>query len=151
WRRPERPLDCGNSGTTARLLTGLLAGLPDMRAELVGDPSLSRRPMGRVVMPLRSMGARIDGAQSGEKLPLVIEGQKLKLCPQKIDKASAQVKSALLLAAMNQDGRIQIELPLGARDHTERLLQKLGANIKVERQGGMEVIEFTGPFAPPAF
>jgi 3-phosphoshikimate 1-carboxyvinyltransferase len=122
---PPLPLDCGNSGTTARLLLGLLAGRPG-RFELVGDASLSRRPMGRVTRPLAAFGARVEG---GDSLPLRVEGAALRAATVATGVASAQVKSALVLAALQADGESTIGEPEPTRDHTERLLAAMGAAI----------------------
>jgi 3-phosphoshikimate 1-carboxyvinyltransferase len=119
------PLDCGNSGTTARLLLGLLAGRSG-RFELVGDASLSRRPMGRVTRPLAAFGARVEG---GDTLPLQVEGRVLRAAKVATGVASAQVKSALVLAALQADGESTIGEPEPTRDHTERLLTAMGAAI----------------------
>jgi len=118
-------LDCGNSGTTARLLLGLLSGRPG-RFTLVGDASLSRRPMGRVTRPLAAFGAAIEGS---ETLPLTVEGRTLRAARVATGVASAQVKSALVLAALQADGESTIEEPEPTRDHTERMLAAMGAAI----------------------
>ena len=127
-----RHIDCGNSGTTARLLLGLLAG---RRAdvELTGDESLSRRPMGRVAEPLREMGAAIDG---GERLPLRVRGRPLRGADLSTGGPSAQVKGALLLAALQAHGSSRIAEPRRTRDHTERLLAAAGARIEPDGRGG---------------
>ncbi len=125
-------LDCGNSGTTTRLLCGLLAGwLPPggLQVTLEGDASLSSRPMGRVVDPLRSMGAHIQYLEQDGHLPLRIAGADLKgaVCSLKVP--SAQVKSALLLAALNTRGRTVVQGAGSSRDHTERLLATMGVAV----------------------
>jgi 3-phosphoshikimate 1-carboxyvinyltransferase len=125
--QPEAPLDCGNSGTTARLLIGLVASHP-IRAVFTGDASLRRRPMARVADPLRRIGARI----AGDRLPLLVEG----LCPaaparHRLELASAQVKSALLLAGLNTPGVTELIETAPARDHTVRLLKRFGAAIEI--------------------
>ncbi len=150
WRSPLAPLDFGNSGTTARLMTGVLAATPGLFAVAYGDQSLSKRPMGRVVKPLRAAGATIDGREDGGLLPLSIRGQQLKALAHTVDKASAQVKSALLLAGMNVEGKTTVTLPRGGRDHTEKMLQALGAKVSVSTSGAAEVIELSGPVRVPA-
>jgi 3-phosphoshikimate 1-carboxyvinyltransferase len=121
-------LDCGNAGTTARLLCGLLSGRKG-RYRLVGDESLSGRPMGRVKKPLESMGARFEG---GDTLPLVIVGSPMRCTTMQTAVPSAQVKSALILAALQAEGTSHISEARGSRDHTERLLQSMGAPIEAE-------------------
>ena len=134
-RAPEAAIDCGNSGTTIRLLTGLLAGQP-FRSELFGDESLSRRPMKRVIEPLRAMGAIIDGplGAGGDVVPpLTISPapERLRGRDHALTIASAQVKTALILAALSARGPSKITEPGPSRDHTERLLAAMGAPIKV--------------------
>jgi 3-phosphoshikimate 1-carboxyvinyltransferase len=125
--QPEAPLDCGNSGTAARLLIGLVAGHP-IRAEFTGDASLLRRPMERVAAPLRRIGARIGA----DFLPLTVEGAyPLVPATHRLEIPSAQVKSALLLAGLNTPGITMIESP-PSRDHLERMLPLFGAAIEVE-------------------
>jgi 3-phosphoshikimate 1-carboxyvinyltransferase len=127
--QPAGSLDMGNSGTSARLLMGLLASHP-IRTSLVGDASLSARPMERVAGPLRSVGARIE-LSSGGRLPAIIEGVYPAL-PQchRLAVASAQVKSALLLSALNTPGMTEVIEPVATRDHTERMLALFGARIE---------------------
>lgn len=146
FRQPTRDLDCGNSGTTARLILGILAAQKGLNFRLIGDESLSKRPMRRVVLPLRKMGASIEGESDGNFLPLTIQGQPLHAESHQIDKASAQVKSCLLLAAMFCDGKTRVSLPKGSRDHTERVLQKMGARLETRIDDDQEDIELTGPF-----
>lgn len=129
--QPGAPLDMGNSGTSARLLMGLVASHP-VAAAFAGDPSLSRRPMERVAEPLRRVGAEVAMALGG-RLPLTVRG----LCPavprtHVMALPSAQVKSALLLAALNIPGTTRIVEPVPTRDHSERLLARFGADIAVE-------------------
>lgn len=119
WSQPREALDCGNSGTTARLLMGLLAG-SRLQVELRGDASLSRRPMARVAAPLRSMGAGIE--MGAEGLPLRIRGGRLEAIHYELPVASAQLKSAVLLAGLQAEGETRVREPLPCRDHTERLL-----------------------------
>jgi 3-phosphoshikimate 1-carboxyvinyltransferase len=128
--KPGDIIDCGNSGTTARLLTGLLSAQPFF-SELTGDASLRKRPMKRVVRPLLKMGASITGSDGGEYLPLKITGSKLKGIDYKTPVASAQVKSAILLAGLYADGETVVEEPQTSRDHTERLLRIFGADVTV--------------------
>lgn len=129
WRDPERVLDLGNSGTGLRLLIGALAG-QEVFAALTGDASLSRRPMGRVVDPLRRMGARIDGRDGGRLLPLCVRGGGLKGAVHRIPVASAQVKSALLLAGLGAEGVTRVDEPSPSRDHTERMLARFGVEVR---------------------
>jgi 3-phosphoshikimate 1-carboxyvinyltransferase len=119
---PERDIYCGNSGTTMRLLAGILAGQP-FRSRLTGDPSLSKRPMRRVIDPLTQMGASIRAEGSGERPPLVIEGGPLKPIHYFSPVASAQVKSAVLLAGMFANGKTTVTEPSQSRDHSERMLE----------------------------
>jgi 3-phosphoshikimate 1-carboxyvinyltransferase len=131
-REPEDILDCGNSGTTARLLLGVLAGQP-FWSMLTGDDSLRRRPMGRVAEPLVSMGATVVGRDGGKRLPLAIGGTRpLKGMVYRSPVASAQVKTALLLAGLWADGPVTVEEPALSRDHTERMLAGFGARLEVE-------------------
>jgi 3-phosphoshikimate 1-carboxyvinyltransferase len=127
WRPPRASLDCGNSGTTARLLLGLLAGRP-FAARLTGDASLRRRPMRRVTEPLRRMGAKVV-EERGEGLPLTIHGGTLQPLEWHLPVASAQLKSALLFAGLVGDVPVTLWEPAQSRDHTERLLAALGAPL----------------------
>jgi 3-phosphoshikimate 1-carboxyvinyltransferase len=126
-RASEKPLDAGNSGTTMRLLAGILAGQP-FRSVLVGDASLSRRPMKRIVDPLTLMGARILTA-SDFTPPLEIEGRTLQPIRYELPVASAQVKSAILLAGLFAEGETEVVEPLPTRDHTEIALEQMGAEV----------------------
>ncbi|MFQ5655808.1 MAG: 3-phosphoshikimate 1-carboxyvinyltransferase, partial [Planctomycetota bacterium] len=128
----ELSLDCGNSGTTARLLCGLLAGRRG-RFRIAGDPSLSRRPMGRVRAPLEELGACFEG---GDSLPLTVVGSPLSGGPVAAPVPSAQVKSALILAALQADGESLIREPRPTRDHTERLLRAMGAPLAPDGESG---------------
>lgn len=128
WRSPNGPIDCGNSGTTMRLLSGLLASRKGLVATLTGDESLSRRPMGRVAKPLRLMGASVEG----ETAPLTIRGTHLDGIDYDSPVASAQVKSAVLLAGLRADGRTSVTEPSLSRDHTERMLRALGIRVASE-------------------
>lgn len=132
-RRPDGPLDCGNSGTTMRLLTGLLAGWP-LEATLIGDASLSRRPMERVAAPLRAMGAVVETSPGG-LAPLRVRGGALVGVTHASPIASAQVKSAVLLAGLRARGTTRLREPGRSRDHTERLLRAMGARLGEEGDG----------------
>ena len=143
--QPDRPLDMGNSGTSARLLAGLVASHP-IAAAFTGDCSLSRRPMERVAAPLRRIGAEVHMAPGG-RLPLTLRG----LCPavpltHLMETPSAQVKSALLLAALNIPGLTRIVEPVPTRDHSERMLRLFGADIAVE--GGDILLRGEGELKP---
>lgn len=135
---PEQPIDCGNSGTGIRLLTGLAAG-QDFFTVLTGDASIRRRPMGRVVKPLREMGAVISGRKGGELAPLAVTGSRLHGITYTLPIPSAQVKSALLLAGLFADGVTRITEPRQSRDHTERLLSFFGCPL--ERDGQALVLQ----------
>jgi 3-phosphoshikimate 1-carboxyvinyltransferase len=128
---PDTVLDCANSGTTMRTLAGLLAGRPFLSV-LTGDGSLRKRPMARVIDPLRAMGATIDGRDDGRLAPLTIRGGALHGGRIELPVASAQVKSALVLAALQADAPSQIVSPELTRDHTERMLAALGAPVRSE-------------------
>lgn len=138
FRSPGRPLDAGNSGTTLRLLLGLLAGQP-VEATLTGDASLRRRPMARVVEPLRRMGATITGPDGGARAPLTVRGGALRGITHHSPIASAQVKSALLLAGLFARGTTAVTEPALSRDHTERILPLFG--VRVEREGLRVAVE----------
>jgi 3-phosphoshikimate 1-carboxyvinyltransferase len=124
---PRRPLDCGNSGSTLRILAGVLAG-HDFTAELVGDESLSSRPMRRIIEPLEMMGAKIEATDG--KAPLKVHGSnRLNPITYKLPVASAQVKSAVLFAALNADGRTTVIETSPSRDHSERLFNGFGVQV----------------------
>ena len=124
---PRRPLDCGNSGSTLRILTGVLAG-HDLTAELIGDESLSSRPMRRIIEPLELMGAKIEATDG--KAPLMVHGStKLNPITYKLPVASAQVKSAILFAGLNAEGRTTVIETTTSRDHTERLFNGFGVPV----------------------
>jgi 3-phosphoshikimate 1-carboxyvinyltransferase len=125
-RPPDAPVDCGNAGTLMRLLAGLLAGT-EGRFELVGDASLSSRPMARIAEPLRRMGATIETTEG--HAPVVVEGTALRAIDYELPVASAQVKSAVLLAGIQAEGRTTVVEPTPTRDHTERLLERAGATV----------------------
>lgn len=130
-KAPNKPLDCGNSGTSMRLISGLLAG-QNFSSQLVGDASLSKRPMKRVIDPLKLMGADIQ-AQEGGRPPLRITGQSgLKAINYELPMASAQVKSCVLLAGLYADGVTSVTEPAVTRDHTERMLRGFGVQVQVE-------------------
>ncbi len=129
-RAPSRILDAGNSGSTIRMLSGILAAQP-FRTEITGDSSLVTRPMARIMKPLCSMGARIE-ARDGQFAPLVIEGSPLRAIDYQLPVASAQVKSCILLAGLYADGETVVREPVTTRDHTEIALRELGADITVE-------------------
>jgi 3-phosphoshikimate 1-carboxyvinyltransferase len=134
WRQPSRVLDCGNSGTTARLGLGALAGHP-IRAQLTGDRSLRRRPMRRVTEPLECMGASIEPRQ-GDHLPLTIQGGPLRPLRWELPVSSAQLKGALLLAGVVGEVPVALREPAGrSRDHTERLLRSFGYTVEHEPDG----------------
>jgi 3-phosphoshikimate 1-carboxyvinyltransferase len=127
---PKEILDAGNSGTTTRLMSGLLAGRPIMTV-ITGDDSLRSRPMGRVINPLRSMGAEISAREDGRLAPIVFHGGSLHGIEYDMPVASAQLKSCLLLAGLRATGNTVIKQPDLTRDHTERMLSGMGANIEV--------------------
>lgn len=127
------PIDLGNSGTTTRLLMGILSGL-SLHNCLYGDDSLTRRPMDRVTIPLREMGATIDGREGGNLLPLSIRGGKLRSISYKLPVNSAQVKSSILLAGLFADGTTKVIEPVPTRDHTERMLKAFGVQVDREHQ-----------------
>ena len=126
---PQDVIDAGNSGTTIRLLTGLLSG-QNFFSVITGDQYLRKRPMKRVVEPLAQMGAKIFGRENGNKAPLAIVGSKLKGITYNSPVASAQVKSAILLAGLYADGRTTVAEPTLSRDHTERMLKYFGVKIE---------------------
>ncbi len=138
-KEPNDVLDMGNSGTTTRLTLGVLAG-QNLFATLTGDNSLRNRPMKRVKDPLTQMGAFIDGRENGNKLPLAIRGGNLKGISFFNKKSSAQVKSAILLAGLNANGKTEIEEPVKSRNHTEKLLKAMGVNLKIEEKDNYKVI-----------
>ena len=126
---PSRPLDAGNSGTTMRLLSGILAGQP-FESTVQGDESLSRRPMGRIMFPLQGMGASVH-AHRGQFPPLTIQGGRLRPIRYELPVASAQVKSAILLAALSAPGTTEVVEPVETRNHTEIALRRFGADVRV--------------------
>ncbi|RNF40497.1 3-phosphoshikimate 1-carboxyvinyltransferase [Planococcus salinus] len=139
WKEPEEVLDTGNSGTTTRLMLGILSGT-SFHTVMAGDESIAKRPMKRIVNPLREMGADIRGRQDGQYTPLAVQGARLTAIDYTMPVASAQVKSAILLAALEAEGKTVITEPVSSRDHTEIMLKHFGADIT--RQNG--VIELKG-------
>ncbi len=142
--QPQAPLDMGNSGTSTRLLMGLVASHP-IFAQFIGDASLSKRPMGRVIEPLSQMGAAFDASEGG-RLPLTVRGA-MPAVPisYRLPVASAQVKSAVLLAGLNTPGITTVIEPVPTRDHSERMLRGFGADLSVEVEGdGTRVIRLVG-------
>jgi 3-phosphoshikimate 1-carboxyvinyltransferase len=156
---PTEDLYVGNSGTTIRLMLGILANTP-FTSVLTGDESIAKRPMNRVTQPLKQMGAEIEGNESGNKVPLQIKGGKTKGFHYHSPIASAQVKSAIILAGLNGDGTTSVTEPLKSRDHTERMLEAFGAEVESEGltvsiHGGQELkgthIEVPGDISSAAF
>ena len=148
---PEHALDCGNSGTSARLVAGLLAGVP-LFAILDGDGSLRRRPMGRIAEPLRAMGAQVAGRRGGTLLPLAITGRAgLAALDHHTPVPSAQVKSAILLAALAADGTTTVTEAVATRDHTERMLRARGVAVReAAAANGQHTVALDGPAAVAA-
>ena len=146
-QEPDDILDCGNSGTGMRLFCGLLAGIEGFFV-LTGDKYLRNRPMARVAKPLRSIGAKIDGREEGNKAPLAIRGNR-ELEPFMYESpiASAQVKSAMILAALRAKGRCEYSEPHLSRDHTERMLRGMGAQIESRIDGAVRI--FIEPLQKP--
>lgn len=143
-QEPDQKLDVGNSGTTIRLMSGILATQP-FHCVVEGDESIAKRPMRRVVGPLREMGAKIDGRKNGEFTPLSIRGGDLKGITYTSPVASAQIKSAILLAGLQAEGTTTVEEPSVSRDHTERMLRAFGVQVtqsgkSVSVQGGQKLI-----------
>ncbi|MED1203966.1 3-phosphoshikimate 1-carboxyvinyltransferase [Heyndrickxia acidicola] len=131
FKEPAAVLDVGNSGTTIRLMSGILAGLPGHFC-IQGDASIAKRPMNRVMKPLMQMGATVDGRENGSFTPISIRGGALHSIDFLSPIASAQVKSAILLAGLQADGRTSVTEPERSRDHTERMLQTFGVDIEIE-------------------
>src|SRR5437868_7883986 len=139
--QPKDPLDCGNSGSTMRMLSGVLSAQP-ITCELFGDASLSRRPMARIIEPLSKMGAKIT-ATDGNRPPLRINGCKLRAMQYESPVASAQVKSSVLFAAVQAEGQTVFEEPVRTRDHGELALRAFGADLvrqknRISIQGGQK-------------
>ncbi|HEY6426869.1 MAG TPA: hypothetical protein VIX84_06520, partial [Acidimicrobiales bacterium] len=137
--RPDVPLDCGNSGTSMRLLCGLVAGFA-WETELVGDESLSLRPMDRVAEPLAAMGAAVEGRGEGCLPPLRVRGGSLHGIDWTPAVASAQVKSAILLAGLSAEGATVVRERVTTRTHTEEMLAEAGADVSVEPWGAGRVV-----------
>lgn len=142
-KEPADFLDAGNSGTTMRLMLGILASQPDQFFAVTGDKSLRSRPMLRVVQPLQQMGAQIWGRNGGQVAPLAILGQKLRPIHYHSPVASAQVKSCILLAALMAEGQTTVTEPALSRDHSERMLKAFGAEISTDPETNSVTI--TGP------
>ena len=140
FSEPKEILNCGNSGTTMRLLMGLLAGARNKNFVLTGDNSLSERPMDRVCKPLRTMGGNLFGRENGKKAPITIVGKKLKGCVIGTPVASAQVKSAILLAGLTANGSTSVIEPASSRDHTERMLKAFGADLEKRGELGRNIV-----------
>ncbi len=158
-RRPDDTIDMGNSGTGTRLLMGILAG-QDFEATLTGDASLRSRPMGRVTKPLSEMGAEFTPLQEGSDLPMQVRGKPLHAIQYEIPVASAQIKSALLLAGLLAEGLMKITEPAPSRDHTERMLKTFGVtldgdNLHYILEGGQTLhardVMVPGDFSSAAF
>jgi len=128
FSEPSEVLDAKNSGTTARIMMGVLSTQPFFSV-ITGDKSLRERPMLRVVEPLRQMGAKIDGREEGNRLPVAVRGAKLKAISHFNKRSSAQVKSALLLAGLRAEGITEVVEPILSRDHTERMLRLFGVDL----------------------
>ena len=143
-REPSDVLDCGNSGTTLRLMTGLLAGIDGMYAVLTGDASLRSRPQRRIVDPLRGLGATLDGRNQGALAPISVRGARLHGGHYELTIASAQVKSAVLLAALSGDGVMTVSGRIDGRDHTERMLAGMGIDIQTREN----TVTLTPPVHP---
>jgi 3-phosphoshikimate 1-carboxyvinyltransferase len=157
WRSSSDPLDAGNSGSTLRMLAGLVAAQP-FTTMMVGDDSLSRRPMGRVIEPLTRMGARIDATEG--HAPLTIHGARLQAIAHVPEVPSAQVKSAVLLAGLHAEGTTSVTEPAQTRDHTERALAAFGITVasdgaRVSVNGGQrpaaQTLSVPGDFSSAAF
>lgn len=137
-KEPSAILDTGNSGTTTRLMLGILAGRP-FHSVMIGDESIGKRPMDRVTVPLAEMGADIAGRDNGRFTPLSIRGQKLNTTEYKLPVASAQVKSAVMFAALQADGESVIIEPEATRDHTEKMIEQFGGQIR--REGDRIIVQ----------
>ena len=145
-REPENLLDAGNSGTTMRLLSGILSG-QNFLSVMTGDGSLRKRPMARIANPLRQMGAKIDGRADGKLAPLIIRGGNLQAIDYTLPVPSAQVKSAILLAGLYAEGETIVREEFLSRDHTERMLQFFGGNL--ERREGSVVLKKSELYGQP--
>lgn len=159
WEEPSEVLDTGNSGTTTRLMLGLLAGT-SFHTVMAGDESIAKRPMKRIIDPLRQMGADIRGRRDGQFTPLAIQGTKLAAIDYTLPVASAQVKSAILLAGLKAEGVTRVTEPVASRDHTEIMLEHFGAEISrkdgtIEIEGGQTLkanhVKVPGDISSAAF
>ncbi|KEP27333.1 3-phosphoshikimate 1-carboxyvinyltransferase [Bacillus zhangzhouensis] len=150
-KEPADILDVGNSGTTIRLMMGILAGC-EFHSTLIGDESIAKRPMKRVTDPLKQLGAKIDGRANGEYTPLSIRGGNLKAISYKSPVASAQIKSAVLLAGLQAEGTTTLTEPHKSRDHTERMLSMFGVSLHEDAQSvsieGGQTLKATDIFVP---
>ena len=150
WRAPAEPLDCGNSGTTSRLMMGLLASRP-FASVVTGDASLRSRPMRRITEPLARMGARFRELDAADRLPIEVSGGALASIDYTSPKASGQIKSAVLLAGLGAGVPVSVTEPVLSRDHTERMMAALGAPVRSEQvDGGMRASlgAWDGPIPP---
>lgn len=159
WEEPQEILNTGNSGTTTRLMLGILAG-SNVHSVLIGDESIARRPMKRVIGPLLEMGAQITGRSGGQFTPLAVQGKDLQGIDYQMPVASAQVKSAILLAGLSAKGTTIVRETESTRDHTERMLRQFGVDIQSENgtirlKGGQELtsthIDVPGDISSAAF
>jgi len=144
WSQPGEVLDCGNSGTTARLMMGLVAGRP-LTTTFTGDDSLRGRPMRRVTDPLSRMGAGIEELEHPDRLPIRITGGRLVGIDHRSPKGSAQIKSAVLLAGISGGVPVSVWEPIRSRDHSERMLQALGVHVRESPRDGGWLVELTPP------
>lgn len=142
-QEPSGVLDAGNSGTTMRLMLGILASHPERFFSVTGDSSLVKRPMSRVIQPLEQMGAKIWGRQGGKFAPLAVRGEKLKPFHYHSPIASAQVKSCILFAGLMAEGETTVTEPALSRDHTERMLRAFGAKVTIDPETNSATV--TGP------
>ena len=143
FRTPAGVIDCGNAGTGVRLLMGAAAGYP-ITATFDGDGSLRMRPMKRVTEPLKEMGARFEWAAAEDRLPVTVRGGDLHAIGYRMPVASAQVKSAIILAGVNAEGETMVVEPERSRDHTERMLQAFGLRLHSQDEAGEQAINFVG-------
>lgn len=159
WNEPQEILDTGNSGTTTRLMLGILAST-NIHAIVIGDESIARRPMKRVIEPLREMGAHIFGRSGGQFTPLAVQGKRLKGIDYQMPVASAQVKSAILLAGIQAEGTTIVRETERTRDHTERMLRQFGVNVQsdhgiIQLNGGQTLtsthVDVPGDISSAAF
>lgn len=159
WNEPLEILDTGNSGTTTRLILGILAST-NLHAIVIGDESIARRPMKRVIEPLRKMGAHISGRSGGQYTPLAVQGKALKGIDYQMPVSSAQVKSAILLAGIQAEGTTIVRETEITRDHTERMLRQFGVNVQsdngiIQIKGGQKLtsthVDVPGDISSAAF